>query len=558
MKKYIKNLYLNESTNASFAMLIVFNIILCICSYYTSLQEYIGIAGGIITIASFFGFTISIYSKQQQFYHEQENNGRFIPEEMYIERDGWFQEIIDHKGIVILTGTSGIGKTYLLNQLMEFFTKKSICYYFEDSCYFKTLDQKYMNDKEYIILDQFERAFSFDNIDDNISVLNDLSDKKIIISIRSEFFGNVYKVLNFNKSIHTVWLDYNKNELDNIKIFLQNVSWNTKTQLEQSNLYSRILKDVEQRNLSMIQLSFLVRAIQYKGADYVEEQLDKYYHTEIIKNKEKVIYDYNDVIKEFYKEQIQECKDPDTAYLILYLLCLDHKGQYVNTMKDFQNISIMTEDKINEVMNFLCEEKWVKRVKPNPNIMRNWTEPCEIAHDYLQEQFEKICIEQIPSAIRSNIVYYNKNCQIQRESNEEKNLWRNYTNKICNKFLERKNKIYTNIWLLFVSLFIVIASGYLLNKPNKELDNIITLIAFNIMVGVSIYYMYNYYYHFLTIFNWRYCWGLFLAAPAIMFPFFCMNYWAVSLGMEIIIVGIIMFLISFRVRQTEKNFHLCG
>lgn len=100
----------------------------------------------------------------------------------------------------------------------------------------------------------------------------------------------------------------------------------------------------------------------------------------------------------------------------------------------------------------------------------------------------------------------------------------------------------------------VISTGYLLNTPDKELDHIITLIAFNIMIGTSIYYMYNYYYYFLTIFNWRYCWGLFLAAPAIMFPFFNGNYWAVSLGIEIIIVGIIMGLISFRVRQTEKEF----
>jgi len=55
MKKYIKNLYLNENINASFILLIVLNIILCVCSYYTSLQTYIRLASVVITIAEFFG-----------------------------------------------------------------------------------------------------------------------------------------------------------------------------------------------------------------------------------------------------------------------------------------------------------------------------------------------------------------------------------------------------------------------------------------------------------------------------------------------------------------------
>lgn len=214
----------------------------------------------------------------------------------------------------------------------------------------------------------------------------------------------------------------------------------------------------------MIQLSSLVREIQYEGPDYVEEQLDKHYHIETIKKGhqqvEKEIYDYNDVIKDFYKKQIQECEYPDAAYVILYLLCLDRKGQYTNTMKDFQNISIMMEEEISDVMNFLHEQKWVKKLKKNPDIMRSWTEPCEIAHDYLQEQFEKICIKQIPSPIRSNIDYYNKNCQIQRESNEQITSWRTYTNKVCNKFLEKKIKdiqisgcfLFLYLWLYLLDI----------------------------------------------------------------------------------------------------------
>lgn len=214
MKKYIKNLYLNENINASFVLLIVLNIILCVCSYYTSLQTYIGLASVVITIAEFFGLSMSLYNKQQKLYRRQGVNDRFIPKELYIKRDSWFQGITDYEGILILTGTSGIGKTYLLDQLMAYFDQNSICYYFEDSSYFRKLDQEQMDDKEYIILDQFERALSFDNIDENISV-------------RNEFFGNIYKALDFNKSINIVWLDYSKNEIKEIKDFLQNFSWST-------------------------------------------------------------------------------------------------------------------------------------------------------------------------------------------------------------------------------------------------------------------------------------------------------------------------------------------
>lgn len=557
MRNFMRKIYLNEKNNTSFVILIIFNIIFCFWSYYIKLQEYVSMAGGVITVASFFG--ISIYQSQQKNYCTNTQKDKFVPREIFIERSSWFDEIIGKKGIVLLTGVSGIGKTYLLNQLQQYFDKNDISYYFENSNYFRQLDKKQILDKEYVILDQYERALVFDNIDENISVLKNLNDKNIIISVRKEYLADIYKLLDFDISIHLVWLDYSKNEVEEIKDFLQEIARKTAGGLENNWLYAHILKDVSQGNLSMIQLSFLAREIQYKEEEYVIDQLKKHFHIDIIekddKQIERKIYDYDDVIMNFCREQIDVYENSETVYLILFLLCLDRKGQYTNTIKDFQNISIQSEEKIIDVIDFLFEHKWIKRVKENENIRSKWTEPYEIAHDYLQILFDKLCKEQIAPGIRNNIEYYNENCQIQRESEEKIDSWRAYTNKVCKKFLEAKSKIYVNGWLLLVAIFLVGINEYLLSRVKTERDNIcITLVALNFMVSVSIYYMYNYYYYFLTIFHWRYFLGIFLATPVTIFSFLCMDYWAVSLGCEIIVVGSIMGLISFRVRKSEKKF----
>ena len=57
---------------------------------------------------------------------------------------------------------------------MENFDEKHISYDFEENNYFFDLKLDKMYDKEYIILDQFERALSFDNILRNIEIIKSL------------------------------------------------------------------------------------------------------------------------------------------------------------------------------------------------------------------------------------------------------------------------------------------------------------------------------------------------------------------------------------------------
>lgn len=336
MRNAMKKIYLNERNNASFMLLIACNVIFCFWSYYVKLQEYITMAGCVITVMGFFG--ISMYNEQQKGRSISTGKKKFVPREIDIKRTSWFDEVMGKKGIVLLTGVSGIGKTCLLGQLKEYFDEKDISYFFEDSNYFRQLGQKQMEDKDYVILDQYERALAFDNIDENVSVLKKLTEQNIIISVRKEYLADVYKLLDFDTSIHLVWLDYSKDEIREIKDFLQEIARKSEGGLEKNALYGRILKDIAQGNLSMIQLSFLARAIQYKEEEYVAEQLEKHFHIDMIEKDDRQIqrkiYDYDDVVMDFCREQISSYANSETAYLILFLLCSDRKGQYVNTIKD--------------------------------------------------------------------------------------------------------------------------------------------------------------------------------------------------------------------------------
>lgn len=536
-RKRKRKFYLDENNNIVFIAFIMCNILLFVLSYFLKLNSTISIMANILTIAGSFG--ISFYNNNKKTNTESVKESL---EEIDIERTNWFGEITDKDGIVFLTGESGIGKTYLLNQLMKHFDNNHISYNFEENNYFFDLKLDKMYDKEYIILDQFERALSFDNIQQNIQILKSLKGKKIIISVRKEYVGDVYKLFGFDETIHFVWLDYRKEELVAIEDYLQRLARDTQKNLREHSLYSKILSDAEHNEISLIQLSYLGKEIQCKEEDYVEEQLEKY------------TYDYDIVIKDFLKVQLEDYEFSDIAYVILYLLCQDHKGQYINEIKDFQNVAIEHENRVSEAVEFLREQGWIKKVKDNENKRTKLTEHYEISHDYLIQLFEKLCMEQIDSSIRNNVKYYNVNCQVNRGKVDEKDSWKKYTNKVCQSFLETKNKSYLNIGLYLMMIFIMLANLHILTNDVKEDQTYWMHVAINLMVGESIYYVYNYYYHFLSIYKLRYFIGVFVGVISCIIPFVVMDYWAISLGIEVCVVGIIMGCICCNIREEEKSF----
>lgn len=536
-EKRKRKFYLDENNNIFFIIFIMCNIALFVLSYFVDLNKIVSTIAEILTIAGSFGFSLYNNSKKT----DTENVKKDL-KPILIKRKKWVDELIEKDGIVFLTGESGIGKTYLLNQLKEHLDKNHIEYYFEENNYFFDLEYEKISSKKYVILDQFERALSFDNIIQNIKTLKSLTEKKIIISVRKEYVGDMYKLFGFANTIHFVWLEYKKEELVAIKEYLQRIARDTQKNLRKHELYSKILSDAEANQISLMQLSNLGKEIQYMEEDYVKDQLDKYDNN------------YDNVIKDYLKIQLGNYEFSEIAYEILYLLCQDHKGQYINEIKDFQNVTIEHENKVVETVNFLRAQGWIKKVKDNENERSELTEHYEIFHDYFIQLFEKLCIEQIEPNIRNNIKYYNVNCQVRRGDVDEEKSWKKYTNKVCKNFLEVKNKNYLKVGLYLMMFFIAVTNVPILTAKPNENQTYWMHMAINLMVGESVYYMYNYYYHFLSIYKWHYVIGVFVGVISCMMPFVFMNFWAVSLGAEVCVVGIIMGCICYNVREEEKSF----
>lgn len=261
MKKH----YLDAKNNMIFVTIILGNILLCLYVYFFELVNMqISIIVNLISITGAFFASVHIQKSEMD-----KSNGvskfadREALQEINIKRDNWFQEITEAEGITLLTGKSGIGKSYLLAQLMRSFTSKNISFTYRENNYFFDLKSDELSDYEYVILDQFERALPFKNISRTIQLLKGLGKKKIIISVREERLGEVYNLFGFDKNINIVWLDYKEKELKDIEDYLQKLFRGTTDDMREHFLYSRILQDAEEKRLSLIQLSLLGKEIQY-------------------------------------------------------------------------------------------------------------------------------------------------------------------------------------------------------------------------------------------------------------------------------------------------------
>ena len=535
--------YLDMKNNTVFAAVILCNVLLCLYFYFFELVNMqVSIIANLLSIAGAIGVSFSI----QQSERDKDGVSKFADreslQEIDIRRDNWFNEITEIEGITFLTGKSGIGKSYLLDQLVKNFEKKNISYTYKENNYFFDLKSDEMLEYEYIILDQFERALPFKNISRTIQLLKNLSQKKVIISVREERVGEVYNLFGFDKSINIVWLDYKENELRDIEDYLQKLFRGTKDDMKEHFLYSQILQDIENKRLSMLQLSLLGKEIQYMEESYVAEKINQYEN------------DYDSVIKNFLQMQLDAYEYTDMAYMILYLLCQDQKNQYINEVMDFQNITIESEQKVRKTVDYLKRHNWIKKVKENENVRSELTEQYELSHDYFYELFNRLCTERIDSELRNNVKHYSTNCQRLRKEREEADSWKTYTNKICLNFMNVHSKRWYNMILYVMELCIIGFNIYFLSKSVVNRDICWTLILIDIVVGESIYYMYNYYYYFLSIYQNHYIIGAIIGCITCILPFILMDYWAVSLGVEICVVGTIMGFLWRRVRDREKPF----
>lgn len=105
-------------------------------------------------------------------------------------------------------------------------------------------------------------------------------------------------------------------------------------------------------------------------------------------------------------------------------------------------------------------------------------------------------------------------------------------------------------WLLPISIEIPIAG--------RELEvfttNNFMIIFLDIVVGLSIYYIYNYYYRFLIVFGKKYMIVNIVGGIVSALVFIFVQQWAFFLGIEITFLGINMYRISKQVRKSEQHF----
>lgn len=127
-----------------------------------------------------------------------------------------------------------------------------------------------------------------------------------------------------------------------------------------------------------------------------------------------------------------------------------------------------------------------------------------------------------------------------RKEREKQDSWKSYTNKMCLSFMDVHNKRWFNVILYIMEICIIGFNTYILSQNVVNRDICWLLILVDIVVGESIYYMYNYYYHFLSVYQNHYIIGAIIGCVSCVLSFVFMDFWAVGLGIEICTVGIIM------------------
>ena len=472
----------------------------------------------------------------------------FVKKEIFIDRHKRFDLFQGRRGILILTGNSGIGKSYLLRQFVDGLNEDE--YAFIENNYFYDWDYDQFTGKKYVILDQFEKAVfvaNFKNKILNLKKLTQRSDALIIISVRKEYFADIYKAFKFDKRISIKWLDYDKAEIKEIKDYLQKVIGKCNAENEKYQLYNDMIKDLQEKNISLIQLSYISKLIL--ETPYTIKSVNQRW----IKEK-----NYNILVYSFLERLIDNFLYMDLAYYILYLMCRDNMGIYINQVMDFQNISMQSLSRIENTLQFLQKQKLIKKVQADENVRYLPTEEYEISHDYLMELLDTLCISKLDANIRNNIEFYNKNYQEKRNKKQKKHEIEeeSYVEKINKRyysFLKSKSKSYINVLLYIMMIGICLLNGYNLTI-NAESNSCLILAGINIVVGESIYYIYNYYYQFMRIFGSRYIISILFGTLCCWLAYIFIDYWALCLGAEILLMGVLMIFVNSRVRKSEKKF----
>ena len=267
-------------------------------------------------------------------------------------------------------------------------------------------------------------------------------------------------------------------------------------------------------------------------------------------------HDYNQVIKRFIRYKIDKIYDADAAREILYLLSLGYYGkeQHFN-LKDFRNITIMREDSLERIVEWLVSNEWICESDKTPYKDKNTSRKFVITHDYYRDLLWEICIEDIDPEVRSNIDQYNIIYQQGALSPSAKmsatdEIYDRSREYICSERNLLKFVLYLFLGLLFV--------GNALNLHSFDFNHSIYAweqALLQVVLMLSTIYVYNLYYHFLLS---KYKVGLVAGFLLCLLCLWRASYWGIWLGLEVLIMGGIMLHIHLRYmrEKTEDRFFL--
>lgn len=565
--------YLNEIPNPIVLYIMFCFSTICIMKLITPIQTALTELGIIATVGGITTVVIYEYFKAQikKQFHDKANE-KDKEEPFSISRNVYMEKLKNAKGLLFLLGESGAGKSYILEQLEENLSKTTQCISIRNN-YFESWQQ--MNDKEYIIFDQFEKILDISEPLKKINIIKSLinSDRTIVLSLRKEYFGEIYKMFEYHGDY--LWIEYNiedkaqiiaqlynligeENIFDKLDYTLENAEQkisvlysdikNNKITFKLT-LLKQVILDVIENKILFIQLSYLGRILQQDNNDVIKKAENDWLEYR----------DYDILIMHFIEEQIDSFIYSDSAYLILFLLCQDTKGIYANMNKDFKNVSLQSDEIINIVLKYLKEIQLILPIKSDDNLRSSSISQYEISHEYILDILLTLCNNKLDTGIRNNITFYNREYQIKRNeySIQEAHPKMDLIEKQCEKYIDNKNEfLHLLLWIML--LFIIGINSYYLwfYQPLDYKSTYLRLFYTNITTTVSTYYIFNYYHHFMKIFDYRYWIGVIMAMVSVIISYLCADYWAIGYGCEIFIVGIIMSNVAKKTRYSEKTFFM--
>lgn len=426
---------------------------------------------------------------------------------------------------VYLTGESGDGKSTILKIL-----QKDLKAFYYNSNYFdwNNIYEKIIQENcEYVFLDQFETALKYK---DDITLFFQKFEKttiKFILAFRKEFLVDVEKILG-QRPTHIIFQDdFDKREM--ILMIGKCFQCSEKTDIERimneetsqlskrSKIIRTIITEIKHDDLPMIAFE-IVGTIIEKNIDLEEFIQDNLPARQLIES-----------VINFYFSQIlpSDIKDRTIALSILYLLSKDKMLKSRFCIEDFKNITFAKESDILSILDYLEQNRFIKKV--------NETE-YEISHDYVANKvLYLVSAESVNADILKNIDYYFHHICLER--------FVITNNKLKDKLKKRYKtfNLYRNEWIIHISMFVMcFLSTFLLfldyhnNTPNlKYYEKIII----TILVGLSVFYVYNFLMNFLKMFTLFWIPAI-LCIPLISMIFYNFNFWIISLGAGITILGL--------------------